>query len=167
MNIEAFAAKKLETEAKLRGVPIVIRALTSMELKRCAEAFVRPRAPMIADPTKGMLAASIPDEQNEVYRNGKAEWNANTAAAQAVLAAGLDMGDPAVAKDAAWLAKAVEKLRHTLAADEIIRIVSVADRLAMLSLSEEDAKKGLSSTSPASPLTGSTEPPTSPSDTAC
>lgn len=139
MDVERFAAGALRRTVKVRGNELVVRALSDAELGRCARAFVRPRAPMIRDSTRGSLAEPVADVQDQSYRDGASEWNADTTAAQAVLAAGLTHGGKSGGDDA-WLREAVKSLRAVLSRDEIVGLVRLADELAGGGL-EEAAKK--------------------------
>lgn len=123
-------------EVTVRGRPWVLRALTDLETAQVAAAFVTPKAPLVRDPTRGSLAAPVPDYQDHAFRNATRNWNADVQAARVAVAMGLLLaGDGrtweqvrGTAAAGEWLAKAALALRSTLSDAETEALAAGVDR---------------------------------------
>lgn len=117
MSIRARLTVTLPPE--LEGSPprtLTLRPLWAWETHLIQDTFPRPSPRLIRDPTKGSLAAPIPDELNPAHQAALRVWLRETQLAEIYLAL---QEAPDKLVDGTRLKKAAEALAETYTADEL------------------------------------------------
>jgi len=127
-NLEMITGKRKTETVVVRGVEVVVRALSAREQAECEDAFTRPKPPLIKDPTKGSNSAAISDHHDPEFVRAFGAYDNKVRAAWVAVATDLDCGGTLAAltgeaERRAWIVRAGEKIVGELSTGEIEGIV--------------------------------------------
>lgn len=117
----------------IRGVPVVVRAISYSTLKLIARAYPAPTPPLMKDPAKGSLAPLVPNFEDPEYRKELGRWSGETGIIELACAINLRVNVPDEPGNdpvsPGYCKAALVAMRETLAQEELEALRTAYDGL--------------------------------------
>ncbi len=123
LSIESIGQELSRGMLRFRGRDLPARAVTALETEELMRAFPQPAPPKVHDPTRGSAAPKIEDRADPAYQRELREWYRRLAAAEVIVAAGLEHKGRRWETEArgreGWISEAAGALLATVSQQEL------------------------------------------------